>query len=98
LDDHEKNCFVHRASLWWKGADVVAQAAKYLTEAQIYLVGGTKTMLKISNKILVQNLHIVGFVPHEKNSAVVECGGYFGFTKQRKRKNIFALYVADEII
>lgn len=67
LDDHEK-IILYTGHLYnWKGADLVAQAAKYLTEVQIYLVGGTKEDVeKFKNKYKFTNLHIVGFVPHEE--------------------------------
>lgn len=67
LDDHEKIVLYAGHLYEWKGSDLVAQAAKYLTEVQIYLVGGTQEdVQKFKNKYKFANLHVVGFVPHEE--------------------------------
>lgn len=67
LDDHEKIVLYTGHLYEWKGADLVAQAAKYLTEVQIYLVGGTKEDVEnFKKKYKFENLHIVGFVPHDE--------------------------------
>lgn len=66
VDDHEKIVLYAGHLYEWKGADVVAQAAKYLTEVQIYLVGGTEEdVKKFKNKYSFKNLHIVGHVSHD---------------------------------
>ena len=49
----------------WKGANLLAAAAKYLAEAEIYLVGGTKEdVAKFQKKYQFKNLHIVGWQNH----------------------------------
>ena len=49
----------------WKGANLLAAAAKYLAETEIYLVGGTKEdVAKFQKKYQFKNLHIVGWQNH----------------------------------
>ena len=62
----EKKSVLYAGHLYsWKGADLLAQAAKELPEAEIYLVGGTKEDVEnFKKKYNFANLHITGWQPH----------------------------------
>lgn len=60
----DKKIAVYTGHLYgWKGANTLAEAAERLTEAEVYLVGGTKDDVKRFKKRYenVSNLHIVGW-------------------------------------
>ncbi|MDP2684198.1 MAG: glycosyltransferase [bacterium] len=63
---HDTKIVLYTGHLYdWKGADLLAKTAKYLTEAEIYLVGGTKEdVRKFQSKYKLKNLHIVGWQKH----------------------------------
>ena len=62
----EKKIVLYAGHLYsWKGADLLAQASKELSEAEIYLVGGTKEDVEnFKKKYNFANLHITGWQPH----------------------------------
>ena len=67
LPKEKKICMYVGHLYHWKGASVVAEAAKHLPDALFYLVGGTKEDIAAFKKTYadVQNLHMVGMKERE---------------------------------
>jgi len=66
LDPHDKIVLYTGHLYDWKGANLLAEAAKYLSEVEVYLVGGTEEdIAKYKSNFNFKNLHIVGWQSHE---------------------------------
>lgn len=65
----DKKIAVYTGHLYpWKGADTLAEAASFIPEVEVYVVGGTEPFISRFKKTYegTKNLHLVGYRPHEE--------------------------------
>lgn len=78
----------------WKGAETLAEAAHYLPELEIVLMGGVaRELADFQRTYTAKNIHIVGFQPREKMPALLKSSDVLVLPNSAKAK-ISALYTS----